>query len=328
MFTSTDFFHIIDHQLLFNQNKSLFYTLPDGKLAVKPSEKTVQLFKHKPKEIVGFIESTKREGTISQVLEAVSQRVLRLFLRANQFLDFQHRDRLVLQSLYKHLLQRICTMGSKTATLSDAEIDELFDGHYKRLQAFLVGSNGTAIFSKYREHPELFAVPCAEYDPQFQLDLLGIGLDTIKQPVLDIGCGAQANLVRFLRESGIEAYGIDRDVEECDYLFRANWFDWQVRAVTWGTVISHMAFSNHFMHHHLRSSSSAERYAKTYMQILQSLQAGGSFIYAPGLPFLEDLLRSHPSYTVNVKEIKIDRCCAEPSSRLGRPSVTNITRQA
>ena len=59
-----------------------------------------------------------------------------------------------------------------------------------------------------------------------------------------------------------------------------------------------MSFSNHFHHHHLRKDGKYKEYAQCYMRILQSLQKGGAFFYAPHLPFIENLL--HPSlYKIN-----------------------------
>jgi hypothetical protein len=51
-----------------------------------------------------------------------------------------------------------------------------------------------------------------------------------------------------------------------------------------------MAFSNHFLFHHRYKNGSPDRHARMYMQILNSLKSGGSFIYSPGLPFIEQYL--------------------------------------
>ena len=57
-----------------------------------------------------------------------------------------------------------------------------------------------------------------------------------------------------------------------------------------GTVLSHLGFSLHFLHHHLRPGDEALRYARRYMEVLRSLRPGGVFAYAPGLPFVEEHL--------------------------------------
>ncbi len=164
--------------------------------------------------------------------------------------------------------------------------------HYKNLQTFLLETNGTEIFKKYRENPNLFEIKCAEYSPDFQMNLLNVSIETIKQSVLDLGCGSKASLVHFLRKKGIEAFGVDRNVDTMDYLFKVGWLECPFKSNTWGTVISHMAFSNHFVHHHLKSGGRIESYAIKYMEILNSLIEGGSFFYAPSVPFIEELLIS------------------------------------
>lgn len=51
-----------------------------------------------------------------------------------------------------------------------------------------------------------------------------------------------------------------------------------------------MAFSTHFLHHHLRTDGHPERYARLYLDLLAALKPGGSLLYTPGLPFMENLL--------------------------------------
>lgn len=66
--------------------------------------------------------------------------------------------------------------------------------------------------------------------------------------------------------------------------------DYDYEKNKWGTIISNLGFSNHFIHHHLRKGGNYLQYAKKYMQILHSLKPGGSFHYAPDLPFIEQYL--------------------------------------
>jgi SAM-dependent methyltransferase len=135
--------------------------------------------------------------------------------------------------------------------------------------------------------PELI---CAEYSPALQLRVLGLDVARIAEPILDLGCGAGAALVRELRRLGKEAYGVDRAVDDGPFLFGGDWLDFPLGRLRWGTVISHMGFSSHFLHHHLRPGPAAASYARRYMDVLASLRPGGLFVYAPGLPFLEPLL--------------------------------------
>jgi SAM-dependent methyltransferase len=127
---------------------------------------------------------------------------------------------------------------------------------------------------------------CAEYSSALQRDILGLG-ERLEEPVLDVGCGASAGLVVALRQLGLEAFGIDRFASAGPYIECYDWFDYPFAPNTWGTIISHLAFSHHFMHHHVRRSSDAARYAQQYLKILEALVPGGIFCYAPSLPFFE-----------------------------------------
>ncbi|HEY0138512.1 MAG TPA: hypothetical protein VGB85_30720, partial [Nannocystis sp.] len=70
----------------------------------------------------------------------------------------------------------------------------------------------------------------------------------------------------------------------------ADWLRHDYGVERWGTIVSHLAFSLHLLHHHLAGRPAAFVYTELYMQILRSLRPGGVFAYAPGLPFLERLL--------------------------------------
>ena len=131
---------------------------------------------------------------------------------------------------------------------------------------------------------------CLEYSPELQLRVLHADADQLLEPVLDLGCGKHAALVRFLRERGKEAFGIDRVAPRRRFVVRADWLDWPLEPARWGTVLSHQGLSTHFLHQHLRPDGRPERHARRYMDVLRALKPGGSFRYAPGLPFFEELL--------------------------------------
>jgi len=134
---------------------------------------------------------------------------------------------------------------------------------------------------------------CSEYSPEVQLEVLGLSLDTLLDPILDLGCGPGARLVRYLRDQGREATGLDRAVDEGEWTTRGDWLRHPLGADRWGTVVSHMALTTHFLHHHLRPDGEPEAYARRYMEVLGALRSGGAFVYAPGVPFIEELLPRH-----------------------------------
>jgi hypothetical protein len=122
-------------------------------------------------------------------------------------------------------------------------------------------------------------VQCSEYSPTLQLEVLGLTVEMV-EPVLDVGCGAAAALVHTLRAAGRMAEGIDREAP-ADAIV-ADWLQFDYGVDRWGTVISHLGFSLHLLHHHLAGRAAAFVHAEVYMQILRSLRVGGVFAYAPG----------------------------------------------
>lgn len=150
---------------------------------------------------------------------------------------------------------------------------------------------------------QVVEVVCSEYSPGLQLRVLG--LEEVRGPALDVGCGERRGLVAALRGRGISAEGIDR-VHGDDWLRYAYGLD------RWGTVVSHHGFSLHFLHHHLRPGPTALSYARVYMDILRSLQVGGVFAYAPGLPFIEAML---PGSTYRVVRVGLPAEVDTPALR-------------
>lgn len=88
----------------------------------------------------------------------------------------------------------------------------------------------------------------------------------------------------------MEVYGIDRFSFDAANLFNNDWLEFDYGREKWGTIISNLGFSNHFNHHHLREDGNYIGYGKTFINILNSLKLGGSFHYAPDLPFIEKYL--------------------------------------
>lgn len=130
----------------------------------------------------------------------------------------------------------------------------------------------------------------ADYAPATQLAVLGLEVESMASPVLDLGCGAEGRLVEHLRALGLEAVGCDRYARPLPHLTRGDWFEFPRRESGWGTIISHQAVSLHFLHHHLKPGDGHLRYALLYRSLLESLAPGGTLAYAPGLPFIESAL--------------------------------------
>ncbi|HBK32433.1 MAG TPA: class I SAM-dependent methyltransferase, partial [Porphyromonadaceae bacterium] len=132
-------------------------------------------------------------------------------------------------------------------------------------------------------------VVCCEYSADIQKHILHLQLEELPEPILDVGSGKHGNLVKSLRAAGLIVYGIDR-FSDCSWVEKADWLTYDYGMEKWGTIISNLGFSNHFLHHHLREDGNFIGYAKKYMEILNSLKLHGRMYYAPELPFIEQYL--------------------------------------
>ncbi len=265
----------IDEQIANNRGKNLFH---DSKSA---SNEFIELLIDNLKEINNL--SVEQE---QKLIEYTTDKVLQEFCRINQYYSFGATDRMALRDIYTVLFSNIRTSSSSMAALSET--------HFDNLRNFLYITNPFAgkIYPQLNEALE--PVACSEYTPELQLEILNLNVKELMEPVLDIGCGRQGNLVKYLREEGIEAYGFDRLPENLPFLTSADWLEYPYGDSKWGTIVSNLGFSNHFHHHHLREDGDFLKYAEKYMEILRSLEPGGCFHYAPGLPFIEvHLNRDH-----------------------------------
>ena len=236
---------------------------------------------------------TFNEDEEDRLLNSITIKSLEAFYRLNQYYYFNSDAKKKLKTIYASLFEYL--KNEKNLKLYEKL-------HFSKLKRWLAETNPFALELYADKNEILQNVVCETYNAQLQLDLLRINLNEIEQPVLDIGCGKNGELVQYLRKSGIKAFGFDRSVNNTEFCIDADWFDYQYGNEKWGTIISNLGFSNHFNHHHLRSDGNYIAYAQTYMHILHSLKHRGTFHYAPGLPFIEKFLnkRRFNIYTHNV----------------------------
>lgn len=214
----------------------------------------------------------------ADLIDSFTARALRYFRRHNQFLQVSDEQQRLLNALHEHLLDELAA--------PTADIRGVFNTYRQALAELVRGlaaTNGSTEF--------VYSEPvCSEYTPVLQLQMLGVAVADLREPILDLGCGEQAALVRFLREQGLETVGIDIEVEPGPFLHRADWFSFELGEHRWGTILSHQGFSLHFLHHHLRRNGHPERYARRFMEILRTLKPDGRFLYTPRLPFFEEVI--------------------------------------
>ncbi|MCE1253908.1 MAG: class I SAM-dependent methyltransferase [Anaerolineae bacterium] len=208
----------------------------------------------------------------------------------NQFINLDLNEHTILEDLYRNYL-----LDYKKVLETCLTPDQLESGlnHWIRQHFKDLSVNISRFFDDDRRDTNnviLKQVVCSQYSAQLQMDLLGLKPQELLEPVLDLGCGQSGQLVTHLRSLGLRATGFDRQVDPLEYLLAADWFDIQFKVAQWGCIISHMAFSNHFLFHHYYKNGQPEKYARFFMQLLSALKPGGSFYYTPGLPFIERFL--------------------------------------
>ncbi|QPC84577.1 hypothetical protein G4Y79_09430 [Phototrophicus methaneseepsis] len=248
-------------------------------------------------------------------------RMMMYLYQHNQFLQISPAQQADLEAIYARFVRNYLlpvVRAEDGISLREQIITALAD-HQAQLAQFVqaIGrENGSLDFT-------LAEPVCSQYSPQLQLELLGLSVDSLEGPVLDIGCGPDARLVRYLNAAGILSYGMDRGVESTSHTIQSDWFGFPLEMMEWGTIISHMAFSTHFLHHHLRRNGHPEQYASRYMQILQALKRDGRFIYTPGLPFIEMYLPPD-QYVVEQHHIRTNKAAFAAVPSLSNVSYTTI----
>lgn len=237
---------------------------------------------------------------VDDLVNACVRATKRYTYQRNQFINYNKQYDQLLQAEYRDLFARLRDIVSKfdTRKVIVQELVTLVQHHHERLRLILASYCTAFQAADLAEHPLLQSVPCEEYSARFQLQVLGLDLAAMRQPILDIGCGAAGSLVTLLRQHGRAAFGIDRLAPAAPYFTQSDWFDFDYGQQVWGTVIAHQALSTHFIYNHLRQRGMVQRFQQVFHTILASLAPGGVFCYAPGLPFFEGTLIRMPQYTL------------------------------
>lgn len=195
---------------------------------------------------------------------------------------------------------------------AEAGLAGLFAAYYRRLGEVLATAGGvedlreglvpvdaghTARLGRFVQSRSRDPAPGAlpdtianEYSVGLQLAVLDLEPAQLRPPILDVGCGPSALLVHHLRNLGLEAFGLERSPTEASHVQVGDWLETDFGHERWGSIVAHLSFTNHFVLHHRNSATVAAEYAQTYLRLLRSLQIGGRFHYAPGVPFIEALL--------------------------------------
>ncbi len=285
----------IERQFTAHSRTNLFYKHFDTDSQFLPESKSII------KERKHALLQINNECRENEWIDLMTDYARRTFCLSNQFLDLREEHLSALRTVYSELWQDIIVEIQK----NDIDFDRLQQNHLKRLTDWMRQTNGFACDINDPNSPEIVKVVCAEYSSSLQLQLLHIDSGSLQEPVLDIGCGEHAYLVRYLRKTGIETFGIDRliDATTDSQFIQSDWMDYAFQPNRWGSIIANHSFALHFLHQNERKDGDYIGYAKKYMEILYSLQEGGAFYYAPSLPFIECYL---PEDTYEVKVFPIN----------------------
>lgn len=211
----------------------------------------------------------------------LSSRLVHWAFEQNQFFELDERESRKLSRAHRILL---ADLGR---ALHGAETIEAFARSANRALLHFIERLGVVFRRVGNANTEIGKG--AEYSAELQLSILGLSEQKLLEPIVDLGSGKRATLVTYWRAKGCDAIGIDR-LASAPFVLNKDWFDVRFEPGTFGTLVSHLAFSLQFLHHHWHPGERAYAYAKKYMELLQSLKPGGLFVYAPGLPFIESML--------------------------------------
>jgi len=267
-----------------------------------------QMFESIVADIVQTIKYLSDPNTVETLCFYWVARLKHYIYSQNQFINLGKVYTQLLKSSCYTFFKEFRGMLKRTDMSQPLPINilNLLKQHHRRVQTILSHYFEANFTNDLQPNPLPRDVPNDEYSANFQLRLLNIDTSDLKEPILDIGCGS-GNLVLHLNELGFKTFGLDRIAPEGAQFFPDDWFDFDYAKTSWGTIIAHQSLSTHFIFNHSSSQINAGLYAKLFLKILSNLTIGGSFYYAPGLPFFEDHLEPMEQYAISKYPIKDDK---------------------
>jgi hypothetical protein len=197
----------------------------------------------------------------------------------NQYISLSNKTIKLINKQYQALITELISVNIKNV---NTKLPVVVENHRKRLIQ-IIESN------EYSENIEQLIIPCFEYTNDFQEQILRINESVLQEPIIDVGCGINCSLVKLLKRKGYkEVFGIDQYLSEEPFIISSNWFDFIFQKETYGTIISHMAFTNHYRRAIACNDGKEYLYEEKYNEILGSLKSKGKFIYSPSLISVEN----------------------------------------
>lgn len=227
--------------------------------------------------------------------------------KRNQFINYPREYETLLHAEYRDFfiqIKSLLEVASSPDTIAQ-NFGPILRRHHERLRLILASYCISYQDDPLDKNTLLQTVPCEEYSAPLQLQILNIEIAYLTEPILDIGCGSNGALVRYLRQQGLAAFGMDRLAPYGPEFIQKDWFEFDPHQ-TWGTIIAHQSISTHFIYNHLHNSRMAKKYARLFMSLLSALEINGDLYYAPGIPFFEEGLEEIEQYIVFKAPLSVD----------------------
>ncbi len=208
----------------------------------------------------------------------------------------------VMNKLAKSFLTNLAK-GTNSSKFTKKQCDDILDIYHKLVENIAnrdLSYEKIALdhFTNVRNYINAYtsgeaqASATTEYSPEFVLSILDVEKSELNGKILDIGCGKNGALVKYLRNQNLEAYGIDMECEDSETLEQEDWLVKEYPSDMYNVIISNLTFTKHFNEANLEEQNDQEciEYAQAYMKILNSLKVGGKWHYVPAVTFIEELL--------------------------------------
>ena len=266
----------LQKQLDLNERKNLLHAGVAQLLEVEPT------FLAALEELL----SSPTDAMPANTLEAVCAKAADSFIAKihslNQYIQIDRYAKDRLKAIYKESWQKLVETKEVESTLRTH--------HYPRIKSFIESLYPNSLAGQLQSAPQLGRVCRSQYSADLQTRLLRLDLGKLRTPILDIGCGQDANLVHFLRSKDLEAYGIDRSVKvPTDFLSMTDWFEYEYGRNKWGTIVSNLAISNHLKYAQVYDAGRIPAYLKTFQDIINSLALDGTLTIAPAVDLMKKL---------------------------------------
>lgn len=220
------------------------------------------------------------EEKIQQFSGLIYNQFVRECVQNNQYISLSNNTINTINDIYTKLVENLRLVSRNK--LNNNNLQEIVDEHRNRLIKAIQNN-------EYDDQKHQLFIPCAEYTGVFQNEILRTDVNQLIEPIIDIGCGNDRELIKLLRRNGYsEVYGLDQYKSNDAKIVCSNWFDYKFQKDTWGTIIAHMSFSNHLRRSTINQDENYQNYKGKYQEIIQSLKQNGLFIYTPSVKEIED----------------------------------------